>query len=469
MSSPVRWLVTGLFLLPGPLNAQIAADTAAMIDQVFAGMNRSDAPGCSIGLDRAGSPIFRRGYGMASLESGAPMTEFSVVESGSVAKQFTAGVITYLALQGKLSLDDPIRKYVPELPDYGSPITIRMALNHTSGIRDMWTLFSLAGVEPGTHLYTMDRALAMVYRQQELNFPPNSAFLYSNSGFLLLAEVVKRVTGQPLAQVSQEVFFKPLGMTHTQWRDDWNRVVPGRVTAYGRTGGGAYQVDMPFMSVYGAGGLLTTVGDLLKWNEHLTHPTIGGQPWVDLMQQQGRLTDGKQIDYAAGLFMTSYRGEPEISHSGATGGYRTYLARWPARRLSLALLCNVATANTIALGQQVADVFIGAKPGPIQLTAQDGPGTTTKPAMPAAAAELAAVAGAYYSQELDVTYRLTAGDTALTALVGERAPITLRPTGKDEFTGPMGIILKLSRAKNGRADGFRLGAGRVQNLHFVRR
>ncbi len=227
----MRWLIAVLLVVPGRISAQISADTAAMIDQVFAGLNRSDAPGCSIGVDRAGSPIFRRGYGMASLESGAPMTEFSVVESGSVAKQFTAGVITYLALQGKLSLDDPIRKYVPELPDYGSPITVRMALNHTSGIRDMWTLFSLAGVEPGTHLYTMDRALAMVYRQQELNFPPNSAFLYSNSGFLLLAEVVKRVTGQPLAQVSQEVFFKPLGMTHTQWRDDWNRVVPGRVTA----------------------------------------------------------------------------------------------------------------------------------------------------------------------------------------------------------------------------------------------
>ncbi len=465
----MRWFVALLLVVPGRLPAQISADTAAMIDQVFAGINRSDAPGCSIGIDRAGSPVFRRGYGMASLESGAPMTEFSVVESGSVAKQFTTGVINYLALQGKLSLDDPIRKYVPELPDYGSPVTIRMAVNHTSGIRDMWTLFSLAGVEPGTHLYTMDRALAMVYRQQELNFPPNSAFLYSNSGYLLLAEVVKRVTGQSLAQMSQAVFFKPLGMTHTQWRDDWNRVVPGRVTAYGRTGAGAYQVDMPFMSVYGAGGLLTTVGDLLKWNEHLTHPTIGGQPWVDLMQQRGRLTDGKEISYAGGLFMTEYRAGPEISHSGATGGYRTYLARWPSRRLSLALLCNVATANTIALGQQVADVFIGAKAGPIQLTAQDGSNNPAKPAVPVGAAELAGLTGSYFSPELDVTYRLAATDSGLTAHVGERTPITLRPTEKDGFTGPMGIVLKFSRAKNGRVDGFRLGAGRVQNLRFVRR
>lgn len=465
----MRWLVAAFLVVPSRLVAQIPADTAAMIDQVFTAFNRSDAPGCSVGIDRNGTPLFRRGYGMASLESGAPMTEFSVVESGSVAKQFTAGAINYLALQGKLSLDDPIKKYVPELPDYGKPITIRMALNHTSGIRDMWTLFTLAGVEPGTHLYTMDRALAMVYRQKELNFPPNSAFLYSNSGFLLLAEVVKRVSGRPLAQFSQDVFFKPLGMTHTQWRDDWNRVVPGRVTAYGRAEKGGFQVDMPFMSVYGAGGLLTTVGDLLKWNEHLTHPTIGGQAWVDLMQQRGKLNDGKDIGYAAGLFITEYRGEPEISHSGATGGYRTYLARWPARKLSLAVLCNAANANTIALGQQVADVFIGAKPAASAAASQGGRADSTRATVPVSATELAGLAGTYYSQELDVSYRMTASDSGLTVLFGERAPITLRPTQKDGFSGPMGLDLKFTRAKNGRADGFVLGAGRVQNLRFVRR
>ena len=465
----MRWLVAALLVVPGRLVAQISADTAAMIDQVFTAFNRSDAPGCSIGIDRNGSPMFRRGYGMASLESGAPMTEFSVVESGSVAKQFTAGAINYLALQGRLGLDDPIRKYLPELPDYGSPITIRMALNHTSGIRDMWTLFSLAGIEPGTHLYTMDRALAMVYRQKELNVPPNSAFLYSNSGFLLLAEVVKRVSGIPLAQFSQETFFKPLGMTHTQWRDDWNRVVPGRVTAYGRNDKGGFQVDMPFMSVYGAGGLLTTVGDLLKWNDHLTHPTIGGEPWVDLMQQRGQLTDGKDISYAAGLFMTEYRGETEISHSGATGGYRTYLARWPARKLSLAVLCNVANANTIALGQQVADVFIGAKPAANPSPTQSGRPDSTRTSVPVSATELAGLAGIYYSQELDVSYLMTASEGGLTVQFGERAPITLRPTDKDGFAGPMGVGLKFTRAKNGRADGFVLGAGRVQNLRFVRR
>lgn len=455
-----------LLVAPGYLAAQVSADTAAMIDRVFGSFSQTDGPGCSVGIDRDDLPLFRRGYGMANLESGTPMTERSVVESGSVAKQFTAGAIAYLALQRKLGLDDPIRKYIPELPDYGSPVTIRMALNHTSGIRDMWTLFELAGIGSGTHLFTMDRALAMVYRQKELNFPPNSAFLYSNSGFLLLAEVVKRVSGQPLAQFSQEVFFKPLGMTQTQWRDDWNRVVPGRVTAYARDDKGTLQVDMPFMSVYGAGGLLTTVGDLLRWNHHLTHPTVGGQPWVALMQQRGRLTNGKDIDYAAGLFITEYRTEPEISHSGATGGYRTYLARWPARRLSLALMCNVGEANTIALGHQVADVFIGQR-AVDQVTARVA--DTAQAGFPTKPGDLAGLAGNYYSPELDIVYRLSATTVGLTVQFGERAPITLRPIEKNGFSGTRGLSIKFTRAPTGRATGFLLGAGRVQNLRFVRR
>ncbi len=465
MSTKTLGLAIGLLIAPGSVAAQLPADTAAMIDRVLASFSHTDGPGCSIGIDRNDAPLFRRGYGMASLESSRPMTEWSVVESGSVAKQFTAGAIAYLAVQGKLGLDDPIQKFIPELPGYGSPVTIRMALNHTSGIRDMWTLFELAGTRSGTHLHTMDRALAMVYRQKDLNFPPNSAFLYSNAGYLLLAEIVKRVSGQPLAQFSEKVFFEPLGMTQTQWRDDWNRVVPGRVTAYERDDKGSFRVDMPFMSVYGAGGLLTTVGDLLKWNHHLTQPTIGGQSWAALMHQRGRLTDSKDIDYASGLFITEYRGEPEISHSGATGGYRTYLARWPARRLSLALLCNAGNANTIELGHQVADVFIGprAVDRVAVRVADTAPGS-----FPIKPTDLAGFSGNYYSPELDIVYRLSVTNAGLTAQFGERAPVTLRPTEKDGFSGPQGLRVKFSRAANGRANGFRLGAGRVQNLRFVR-
>ncbi len=365
----------------GPRRAQgqAQADTTVLVDRIFGELNRADGPGCTLGVDRGGDPIIRRGYGMASLESRTPLTEFAILESGSVAKQFTAAAIVHLALRGRLDLDDPVRKYIPELPDYNRPVTIRMLLHHTSGVRDMWTLFALAGNEPGTVLFTMAQALRMVYRQRELNFTPNDRYLYSNSGFLLLSEIVKRVSGMPLSQFSRDVFFRPLGMDHTQWRDDWNRVVPGRATAYSPAAEGGFRVDMPFMNVYGAGGLLTTVGDLLKWNANLDQPRIGGSVWADTMQRRGRLNDGRTIEYGFGLVATTYRGEREISHSGATGGYRTYLARWPDRRLSIAILCNVANANPVALGHQVADIYLGPKPvappttSPASATAGTGP------------------------------------------------------------------------------------------------
>ncbi len=422
-----------------------------------------------------------------------------------------------------------------------------MALNHTSGIRDMWTLFVLAGQAPGSVLYSMDQALRMVYRQRELNFPPNSQFLYSNSGFLLLAEIVQRVSGMPLSRYSQEHFFKPLGMTSTQWRDDWNRVVPGRVTAYTPAAGG-HRVEMPFMSVYGAGGLLTTVGDLLKWNQNLESAQVGGREWAGLMHQRGRLTTGKEIEYALGLFVTGYRGEREISHGGATCGYRTFLARWPDRKLSVAVLCNASKSGPEYFAHRVVDVFLGARPaavatiptaasvgdvtafvgryrapateelltmstregrlvaefaGRVELvqTAADrfrasalpveaafrrgsdgkvagvalilsGSDTTQyeRLEVPATtAAQIGTLTGTYVSTELDVRYTLSAKDTTLSLAVSDQPARDLVRTGPDSFAQTGGVALRITRAKNGRPDGFLLFAGRVKNLRFERR
>ncbi|MEO8449068.1 MAG: serine hydrolase domain-containing protein [Gemmatimonadota bacterium] len=554
--SAILRVTTGLTLLLAaspPAAAQLARDSAASIDRVFARLNRTDAPGCVVGLDRDGRPLYRKGYGMASLEFAVPLDENSVSESGSVAKQFTAAAVAYLAVQGKLALEDEVRKYIPELRDYGTPVTIRMLLNHTSGVRDMWTLFTVAGQPLGENLFSMDRALAMVYRQRELNFPPNSQFLYSNSGFLLLSEIVKRVSGMPLDRFSQEIFFRPLGMTHTQWRSDWNRIVPGRVTAYVPADSGGFRVDMPYMSVYGAGGLLTTVGDLLIWNENLTHPRVGGQAFVDSMQRQGRLTSGRQIDYALGLFLDKYRDEPEVQHSGATGGYRTFLARYPKRGLSVAVLCNVGNANPIRLGRQVIDVFMGPASGPdgrsataepagttvgpdelanfpgkyrasateevIAISAKNGKltanlgfevpliqvsknrftssanqlgltfetGPTGRPTRltsvnpdgdtthyePVTTAKLtgpeaAALAGPYYSDELDATYFVTPRDTAVAVRIGALPEVVYPRTGRDSFARP-GSGIRFTRGKTGRIDGLLIFAGRVRNLHFVKR
>lgn len=411
------------FAVPG-LAAQLTRDTAQQVDRVFAAIDRTDSPGCVLGLDRGGQPLHRRGYGMASLEFGVPLEERSVLESGSVAKQFTAGAIVHLALNGRLGLDDPVTRYLKELPDYGAPITIRMLLNHTSGIRDMWTLFGLAGQQMGTVLFGMDRALQMVWRQRELNFAPNSQYLYSNSGYLLLAEIVRRVSGTPLAEYSRDTFFAPLGMRQTQWRDDWNRVVPHRATAYSSTKDG-FRVEMPFMNVYGAGGLLTTVSDLLVWNEELSHPRIGGSAWADSLVHRARLNNGRELEYALGLIVGSYRRERTVSHTGATGGYRTYLARFPERGISIAVLCNYASADPETFGRRVVDIFLGPKEPAAAATALSS--STPIPS-------LTTYVGRFRNPESEAVISFTARDGKL--IVELAAGLPLDPAGVDRFVLP---------------------------------
>jgi CubicO group peptidase (beta-lactamase class C family) len=439
-------LLAAVAISPSLLQAQLNADTVRQINRVFTEIDRTDAPGCVLGVNRGGQPLYRRGYGMASLEFGVPMHEHSVVESGSVAKQFTAGAIVHLALAGKLSLEDPVRKHVPELPEYdpASPITIRMLLNHTSGLRDMWTLFTVAGQTMGSVLFRMEQALEMVYRQRELNFPPNTQYLYSNSGYLLLAEIVRRVSGKSLADYSAENIFRPLGMTRTQWRNDWNRLVPGRVTAYGGNPTDGWRVEMPFMSVYGAGGLLSTVGDMLAWNDNLDSPTVGGRAWVDSLERPGKLTSGRTIDYALGLIIGKYRGEREVQHTGATGGYRTYLGRLPDRKLSLAVLCNFGSANPELLAHRVADVFIGPQPAAVTASAAGPAGNG------AGAADLAPYTGRFRAPTTEELLSLSVKDDRLVAFGGA---VRLTMVGPDRFTAGDATALIFHRDAGARVNG----------------
>lgn len=450
--------------------AQLPADTVTQVDRIFTAMNRTDTPGCVLGVDRDGRELYRKGYGMASIELGAPLTPLSVLESGSVAKQFTAAVIVKLAVEGKLDLDDPVRKYIPELQDYGAPVTVRMLIHHTSGIRDMWTLFNLSGETVGENLFTMDRSLAMVYRQRELNFPPNSQFLYSNSGYLLLAELVERVTGRSLDEYSTKEIFQPLGMTRTRWRSDWNRVVAGRAGAYEPSSDG-FAIAAPFMHVYGAGGLLTTVGDLLIWNRELDRGSLAGPRWIEAMHAKQRLTTGAEIDYASGIMIGTHRGQREVQHSGATGGYRTFLARYPDRGLSVAVLCNVANANPVGLGRQVAGLLLRLPEGTAQAQQGGGPGQGRGAATSEArfTTPLAAFAGSYYSDELDVTYVVSVDDSVLAVQVRGGPKARLTRSSDDSFARSGTGSLRFTKGRNGRVDGFVMSAGRVQNLKFIKR
>ncbi len=333
----------------------------ARVDRIFERWNRSDTPGAAVGVAVNGKTILIRGYGMANLEYGLSIRPDTIFESGSVAKQFTAAAIALLALDGKLALDDPVRKFLPEVPDFGAPILIRHLLNHTSGLRSQWSLLSLSGREPGMAVHTIDEILELVGRMKELNYKPGDEYLYCNTGYTLLAVVVQRASGKTLAEFSRERLFEPLGMTRTRWRDDFTAVIRDRAAAYSQAKDGSFRTAMPFTNVHGNGGLLTTVGDLLIWNANLDEPRVGGPAMVAMLQTRGRLNDGFEIEYAAGLGVSSYKGVREISHSGATAGYRTFLARFPEEKVSIAVLSNSGSANPSRLGHEVADIFLAGK------------------------------------------------------------------------------------------------------------
>jgi len=414
--------------IPAPAGAQTAVapavqpvpvDTAA-IDKIFERWDRSASPGCAAGVSLGGQVVHSKGYGMANLEYGIRNWPTTVFESGSVAKQFTAAAITLLAQDGRLSIDDPVRKFVPELPEFGTPILIRHFLNHTSGIRSQWPMLTLAGRPPGMAVHTVPEILELVSHYKALNFRPGDEYLYNNTAFTLLGVIVERVSGKSLNAFTQERLFTPLGMTRTQWREDFTAIVPNRATAYRRMPDGTFRSNMPFTNVIGNGGLLTTVGDLLVWNDNLDRPRVGGPDFVTRMQTRGRLNDGFEIEYAQGLNVTQYKGAREVSHGGSTAGYQTFLARFPDQGLSVAVLCNTTGTNPSRYAHDIADIVLA--------------GTLRQPpsvrAVEVAPEVLERMAGLYREATTDAVLRLV-WDAKGRALRAEGQ--TLVPTGPGEL------------------------------------
>lgn len=343
--------------------AGLSAVTRAKIDAVFSDFN-AHTPGCVLGVVRSGTLVYAHGYGMARLEENVPLTPESVLEIGSVSKQFTAASIFLLEHEGKLSLDDGVRKYIPELPTYDRPVTIRELLHHTSGIRDVISLMSMSGI-PFDDFASESDALAMIARQRELNFEPNSRYMYSNSGYVLLSQIVKRVSGMPLAQFAKKNIFIPLGMTHTLIVDDHTLVIPGRSGTYApQESGGGFEIDMSNWEQTGDGAVDTTVGDLARWDRNFDHPVVGGKWLIDELETQGVLNDGKKIDYAAGLVIGTYRGLRIVGHGGAWQGFRAQFERFPDQELTLITLCNVGNANPGARTDKVADILLASQMAP---------------------------------------------------------------------------------------------------------
>ncbi|HEV8454815.1 MAG TPA: serine hydrolase domain-containing protein, partial [Gemmatimonadales bacterium] len=334
--------------------------TRVAINRVFATWSATNSPGCAAGVARNGATLFQNGYGMSNLEHDIPITPASIFHVASVSKQFTAMAITLLAADGRLSLGDDIRKYLPEIPDYGHVITIRHLLNHTSGLRDQWDLLIMARGRFEENRITEADVLEIVSRQKALNFVPGSEYLYSNTGFTLLGTIVRRVSGKSLRAFADERIFRPLGMQDTHFHDDYTMIVKGRAAGYARIASG-WRVSLPNYDTYGATSLFTTVGDLLKWEANFNRPVVGTEPMLREMMTSATLTNGDSTAYGLGISTEIYRGTRLVGHSGGDAGYRTYAGLVPEHGLALVVLCNASTANPGALARGVIDVLVGDK------------------------------------------------------------------------------------------------------------
>jgi YD repeat-containing protein len=348
--------------IAGAGGAKAAADSpgeSARVDQLFAEWDKPDSPGCALAVMKDGQIIYERGYGMADLDHNVKITPATVFHAGSMSKQFTAASVLMLAQEDKLSLDDPARKFVPELPDFGVPITLHHLMHHTSGLRDQWELLGLAGWRYSLDLITDADVLAVLSRQKTLNFPPGSKYLYSNTGFTLLAQVVKHISGQTFRMFTGNRLFLPLGMSHSHFRDDHAEIVKDIAYGYAPRGGG-FGLSIPNFDTVGATSLLTTVEDLALWDENFYTARIGGQALIDQLQERGTLNDGTQLNYAGGLEIRKYRGLNIVDHAGSDAGYKADLLRFPDQHFSVALLCNLASINPSLLTRRIADIYLAS-------------------------------------------------------------------------------------------------------------
>jgi CubicO group peptidase (beta-lactamase class C family) len=438
------------------------------VDKLFAQWDKPDSPGCSIGVIKDGKLVYKRGYGSANLDYNVPLTSQSVFYIASTSKQFTAASIVLLARRGKISLDDDIRKYFPELPRYESPITVNHLVHHTSGVRDYLELMGMAGRKMDEP-FGNEEAVELIARQKGLNFKPGERFLYSNSNYVLMAEIVRRASGKSLREFADENIFRPLGMTNTHFNDDRGAVVKNRVVSYAPISNGRFRQFVKTIEAMGDGNLLTTVDDLAKWDQNFYDNKVGGEGFSQQMLTRTKLNNGEEISYAFGLGNEEYKGLKAVAHGGGFMGFRTEMIRFPEQRFTAICLCNVGSANPGSLARQVADIYLANQLKPAEAKSNSAPAAPAPPQhITLTAEQLTEYTGDYYSDELDATYRIVIEDGNLFIKSRNAPRVGVVALTKDEFRR-LGSTFRFVRNDQRQITGFALNGGRSTGIQFVRK
>lgn len=436
------------------------------VDALFAECDKPDSPGAALIIIDEGQIVYRRGYGTANLEYGIAITPSTIFHVASVSKQFTATAIALLAERGRLSLDDAVQTYLPEVPDFGHRITIRHLIHHTSGLRDQWEILRLAGWRMDD-VITQAQIMQMACRQRDLNFLPGSEFLYCNTGYTFLAEIVARVSGRSFRQFTDEQIFQPLGMRSTHFHDDHEEIVPNRAYSYKPHPRGGFRTSVLNYANVGATSLFTTAEDLARWLLNFEIPLVGTPALIEQLHERFTLTSGETIPYAFGLRHNHYRSIPVVGHSGWDAGFKSFVGRFPEQRLGVILLTNLVTFNPEALAGKVAEAYLGDRvqwgPEPPAAPAAD----PTVAGLDVGADQLSQYAGTYYSDELDISYSATPQAGALLVSGRRREDLWFLPTEADTFRERETGLLQLTfEREGGQVIGLRLDGSRVRRIRF---
>lgn len=447
------------------------------IDAIFAHWNQAGSPGCAIGIAQSGEVIYARGYGYANLDYDIAVTPDSVFDIASLNKQLVAASLKLLELEGKLTLDDDVREWLPELPEFDAPITLRHMIYHTSGLRDYLNLFPLAG---RNHYFPIShpQILAMMSRQRAPIFAAGEQYLYSNTAYMLLAQVVERASGSTFGDFADSRFFEPLGMHGSLMYDNYEQVIPNRATGYDRHDDGrVLQVHNYNFDVPGDGQQYSTVLDMLRWDNYL-HGDVK-PPFYDAMMTRGLLNNGDRLERGMGLFLGEYRGLSRVFHTGSSWGSRALLMRFPDAEWSVAIACNDGNADTLQLGEQVADLFLADR----FTRVADAAAQQADQAMPAeeplaaelSEAQLAEYAGMFFSPELDAIYRFAVEDSALVVRIEQEPAVQVIATATDSFRlsfddaaywDPPDASMAFQRDADGGITGFSLSSWTERGILF---
>ncbi len=464
------WLILPfLFLIALP--AGWAQPVAARADSLFALWKLPGHPGGVVAWIEKGQIAWSGAYGMASLEYEVPITRETVFNTGSVSKQFTAFAMVLLAQEGKLSLEDDVRKYLPELPDFGAPITIRHLLTHTSGLRNFQNLLALAGWRDGDHMTNEDLLKYMAW-QKELNFPTGSEYLYCNTGFNLCTKIVERVAGMPFADFTRKRIFEPLGMASTEFRYNLEKIYPKTATSYEGFSMSGFTRPKEYWTYYGNGNVYSTIADMAKWMGNFGNPRVGGPAAIRMLQERGILTTGDTLTYALGIICETYRGLRVLQHGGSVGGYRAQLTYFPDFDAGVVVMTNFSSANPGGKALAVADLFLEGKFPLPKTSGSAASAANSPPSQPDPSlmntAFLRPLEGVYYSDELKTEYRLTVRGGRLIVLHPRHADFELVPYSPNELRSRTSFFpdVEIVRDNQSNVIGIRVSNGRVRNLWF---